>query len=1184
MLSSRTRIVTRLTAGFAALLLLTAIMAGMAYRTMSEMAATASDLYRHPFAVTNALMQVRTHINGLRADMLTLVRSGDQDEVERIAARMVETDADIHRNLDVIRSQYLGDVEAIQRVTELLARYRSTRERNIFLARSGRFDDAVANAAEFGGPQYTELRRELEAAYTFALGKAADFHRRIESQRDETALRIVLTLAALLILGYGLAWLITRSITVPLNQLRVSMGRLSAGDLSTEIPNREGSGEVVEMARAVEVFKHAARRLDSQRWVKDGVARLSAAIQTTETTADFAAAALGVLTPLLGGGVALFHVRAEGGFGFAMAAGWGAAGWGGGTTGVFSPGEGLAGQCVVSKTPLFLEDLPANYLRIGSGLGQAAPRVAMAAPVMAHGRVLAVVEMASLAPFSEQGLAFLEEALPVLGLNLEVLERNIRTRELLIETQAQAEQLRSSEEELRVQSEALQSANEELRAGEEELRIQQEALEAVNEELRLKGEALEERGRSLEQARAEADRRAVELDQASRYKSEFLANMSHELRTPLNSLLILSKSLADNEDGNLTPDQVESASVVFESGNHLLGLINDILDLSKVEAGKMRVNAAEIAVSALAAGIRRRFQPVAADKGLVLSVEIADGLPEEFVGDRGKIEQIVNNLVGNAVKFTAAGGVRVRLAHPGPAEMAAAVPGGAPGSCLALSVTDSGVGIAPSDQDRIFRAFEQVDGSTSRQFGGTGLGLTISRQLARLMGGEVLVDSKTGGGSTFTLVLPLTQGPPAAPPPAILPPAILPVEAALPPRPAGVPGHQPLLLVIEDDAPFLDIVCDLARKRGFRTLACSDGLDGVEMARRHRPTGIVLDIGLPRLDGWGVIDALRRAPETRDIPVHVISAADEKLRARETGTVGFLAKPVSKAQIEGAFESLLQAAVPADGRHLLLVDGDAGEREAIAAILAGLDLDITHCASGAEAFALLQLHAYDGVILAPGLPDMDGAALLERMTRERVRLPAVIVYSSAELTQDQTLRLREFTDSIIIRGSRSSERLRDEVSLFLHSVEARLNRDRTVAPTASEPRFRSLAGRTALVVDDDMRNAFALSKVLRGRGLKVLIAQDGAKALKQLDGQDRVDIILMDIMMPGMDGYQTMERIRGHARHARLPIIALTAKAMAGDRDRCIAAGASDYMAKPVDLERLMELMAGHFPGEPDAG
>ncbi|TAN56349.1 MAG: response regulator, partial [Magnetospirillum sp.] len=753
------------------------------------------------------------------------------------------------------------------------------------------------------------------------------------------------------------------------------------------------------------------------------------------------------LVPLVGAGVGLLHVGRDGDERFEMVAGWGADR----AARSFLPGEGVAGQCAASGAMITLDQLPDDYIRIGSGLGHGRPRTALAAPLMVRGRVVAVIELASFLPFSEAQRALIEDALPVLALNLEILQRNLRTHELLMQTQMQAEELRVSEEELRSQSEALQVANEELRTSEEELRIQQDALQASNEELRLNSEA-------LEIARAEADRRAVELDQASRYKSEFLANMSHELRTPLNSLLILSKSLADNDEGNLHPDQVESAEVVHESGAHLLALINDILDLSKVEAGKMQVAAAEIVIQNLASSLRRRFLPVAEDKGLALTIEIASDLPAEMRGDRGKLEQIIDNLVGNALKFTADGGVTVRLAHPGAAQMATV--GGDPRSFLLLAVSDTGIGIDESDRQRIFRAFEQVDGASNRQFGGTGLGLTISRQLARLMGGDVLVDGSLGRGSTFSLLVPLDQG-----------------------------GAQPVAMPSPASPPPL------------------------------------------------------RSPQAPQPPP------------------------------------------PSTGRcRLLLVDGDAKEARTLAAILGGLDLDVVGCASGAAALDLLQAQPFNCVILAPQLPDMDGVALLQRAADSHLTLPAVIAYSADELSQDQALRLGEFTDSIVIRGTRSAERLLDEVTLLLHSVEACQGGIKPVAPaTAGGAGDHHLAGKTILVVDDDMRNAFALSKVLRGKGLKVLIAQDGSKAIRQLDGQERVDLVLMDIMMPGMDGYQTMAEIRRLHRFAKLPIIALTAKAMAGDRAKCIEAGANGYMAKPVDVDRLLVMMAAHLSGGGDA-
>ncbi|MDO8607066.1 MAG: response regulator [Phaeospirillum sp.] len=1035
---SRTRILTRLTASFSAVLLLTILMGAMAIRATGTMSDLAMDLYTHPFAVTNALMQVRSNVNAMRADMLTMIHTPSLAEAGRMVAQVAAADAEVHRNMDIIRAQYLGDPNAVERLSRSLSQWKSTREHNVFLIRAGRHDEAIAISRQSGAEQYAALRLDLEEIYGFAIRKAAEFSGHVEAQRGSAIRHITLTLAGMTILGLTLSYLITRSIVGPLDQLRACMGRLSAGELSITVPNRDGRSEMAEMARAVEVFKVAAQNLENQRWIKDGIAQLSVAVQACQTVPAFATAALATLAPLVGAGVGLLHARREGFDRFEAMGNWG----GSDAVRPFLPGEGVAGQCAASDTMIVLDHLPDDYIHIGSGLGHAAPRVALAAPMAVRGRVVAVIELASFTTFSDAHLVLIEEALPVLALNLEILERNLRTQDLLAQTQAQAEELHVSEEELRSQSEALQGANEELRASEEELRMQQEALQAANEELRLNGNA-------LEAARAEADRRAVELDQAGRYKSEFLANMSHELRTPLNSLLILSRNLADNEPGNLTPDQVESATVVHESGAHLLALINDILDLSKVEAGKMRVAAAAILMDSVTAALRRRFLPIAADKGLSLTIELAGDLPAEICGDRGKLDQIINNLVGNALKFTLGGGVTVRLAHPTANDMATAELKDDPRSFLSLSVTDTGIGIADTDRQRIFRAFEQVDGASNRQFGGTGLGLTISRQLARLMGGDVLMTSTPGKGSTFTLLVPLVQAG-AAPQDQTAPTAVPP-----PPAPATPP-----------------------------------------ISDRHR---------------------------------------------------------------------------------LLLVDGDRLDAQTVTSTLGDLDLDLVHCSSGQVALDLLRSQPFDCVILDPQLSDMGGVDLLEQAADQHPNLPALIVYSAKELSQDQTLRLGEFADSIIIRGPRSAERLLDEVTLFLHSVETRLGKKAAPVSAASESKPLHLAGRTILVVDDDMRNAFALSKVLRGKGLKVLIAQDGAKALRQLDGQDHIDLVLMDMMMPGIDGYQTMAEIRKLPRFAKLPIIALTAKAMSGDRDKCIEAGADDYMAKPVDVDGLLAMMAPYL-------
>lgn len=1150
--TSRSRIITRLTAGFAALLLLTVIMAGLAVRTLTTVADLARDLYEHPFAVTNAIMRIEAQIQAIRADVLLMMVNRSADDVAVLSGRVAAKEAEMAAALDVLRNRYLGPPEDVAALAERLTVWKATREDNLRLLREGRYDDAAENARRYARPQTDALRREMATIYAFAQAKAGEFNNRIVERHRASLRDIVLTLLGLLVAGLIMARLITRSIVRPLDELRHCMHRLAEGDLRAEIPVKSRVSEVVRMAAAVEVFRVAARRLDSRRRVEEGIAQLSQDLQQAETETDLAAAALDRLVPLCGAGVAAFHIRRDEPERFERIGAWGLAAADREATTVFLPGEGLAGEA--ARTGRILEmDRPADArLAVSSTLVAVAPGAVLAAPARSHGRTLAVLELASLAPFDEEARAVLDAALPVLALNLEILDRNLTTRRLLGETQAQAE-------ELRAQGDSLEAANEELRASEEELRVQQEALQAANEELQLKSEALEERGAALEAARVVADRRAEELERAGRYKSEFLANMSHELRTPLNSVLILARDLADNRPGTLTAEQVESAHVIHESGSHLLALINDVLDLSKVEAGKMSVNAAPVRPADLADLLRRRYAPIAGDKRLAFLVEVQAGLSDTLSLDQAKIEQIAGNLIGNAVKFTTRGEVRVTL-------------GPRPEGGLILAVADTGIGIAEDDRERIFSAFEQVDGGPARRFGGTGLGLTISRRLARLMGGDITLAANPKGGSLFTLSLPEAAAPAAEVP---APPAVS-VARPAPPQSAAAPsteldGAGRTLLVVEDDPVFTHIVRDLATRKGFDVLTAADGATGLELARKRRPAGIVLDIGLPDMSGWEVIDALGASADTRSIPVHVISAGDDGPAGR-AAAVGRLTKPVTREQIEDAFAALLRAGPQARRPRLLLVAGDAGERTILREALSGLDAEIVEAESGAVALDGLARGEFDCLVAEAALPDMTGGEFLERAQARTgaAGLPPAVICSAAELTPDQVMRVREFTDSIVIMGARASERLLDEVGLFLHSVKAK--RPEAAAPEPSVD--DGLAGVSVLVVDDDMRNAFALSKALRARGLKVLIAQDGAKALNQLNGPTPVDLVLMDVMMPGMDGLRTIEEIRRDPRFARLPVVTLTAKAMPGDRDRCLEAGADDHMTKPVDVGRLCGVMA----------
>ncbi|HEX4872170.1 MAG TPA: response regulator, partial [Nevskiaceae bacterium] len=855
----------------------------------------------------------------------------------------------------------------------------------------------------------------------------------------------------------------------------------------------------------------------------------------------------------------------------------------------FGRGEGLPGQCLLERRLLSLDPVPAQHFQIISGLGKALPRSILLVPLIARGEPVAVLELASFARLEERQQRLLEDLLPATALSWQTLARSLLTRELLEETQAQAEELRASEEALRTQQEELRVTNEALRERSQALEEQGRRLRSSEEELRLQAQELRISNSELQDARGELEQKAEALAQASRYKSEFLANMSHELRTPLNSLLILSQSLAENEDGNLNEEQIESARIIRDSGRNLLNLINDILDLSKVEAGKMQITLEEVSLAALLQQMERQFRPVARERALEFVVERAADLPETLRSDGARLGQILTNLLGNAFKFTRQGRVSLRVGRPDASERLPA--GWVAEQSLAFEVSDTGIGIAESKLEQVFQAFEQADASTSRRFGGTGLGLSIVIGMARLLGGEVRVRSQLEVGSTFTLLVPQTLADAVAEPVLSTPPAPAPrpAPAALPTAVANPPDadedDDAVLLIVEDDPVFARLLAEAARRKGHATRIAGTGQDALRLARSLRLSGVLLDLGLPDISGWQVLSQFQQDPRLARVPVHIVSADDEAAQGLDRGAVGVLMKPATREGIQAALDRLQAPGTHAAGlrSRVLLVDDDSISRAAVRKLLASQPIDLVEVDSGSAGLqALTERGPFDGLILDLYLPDLSGFDFLEQAAR-RLPLPPVVIYSARQLTDEETLRLREYTESIVIKGSRSPERLLDEASLFLHSLERKpAAPGRAAAPTAPaapaagpaavgrHPPQEDLGGRTVLVVDDDMRNIFALSKALRSRGLKVVMAQDGLKALSLLESGEAIDLVLMDIMMPDMDGYETMRRIRAQPRFASLPIIAVTAKAMKGDREKCLEAGANDYCTKPVDLDRLI--------------
>jgi CheY-like chemotaxis protein/signal transduction histidine kinase len=830
-------------------------------------------------------------------------------------------------------------------------------------------------------------------------------------------------------------------------------------------------------------------------------------------------------------------------------------------------GEGLVGQVASEKRRMLISDLPEKTVPIRSGLFESVPRNVIVLPVLFEDRVKAVIELASLNAFTASHLAFLEQLTASIGIVLNSIEATMQTEGLLKQSQQLAAELQTQQKEL-------QQTNEQLAQKAQQLAEQNVEVERKNQE--------------IEQARRALEEKAKELALTSKYKSEFLANMSHELRTPLNSILVLGQQLSENPDHNLTPKQVEFARTIHGAGTDLLNLISDILDLSKIESGTVSVEAQEVFFANLLEMVARPFRHEAENRRLTFEVQSDPHLTRSLVTDSKRLQQVLKNLLSNAFKFTEHGAVRlaVSVAKKGWSEDHPILSGAA--SVVAFEVTDSGIGIALDKQRIIFEAFQQADAGTSRKYGGTGLGLAISRELASLLGGEIQLRSTPGQGSTFTLYLPLTYvGPSAskltasewrASSPAMplqLSSIVVsehPVEQILDDR-DNLQPEDAVLLIVEDDPHYARVLCDLSRDKGFKVLVALRGAEALALAREFHPTAVSLDVFLPDMLGWTVLNHLKQDPATRHIPVQMLTLDEDRHHGLARGAFAFVTKPTSPEDLDTALSRIKEYAAPRRKR-LLIVEDNPAEQMSIRELLGHDDIDVSVVSTGEEALGLVTRETFDCVVLDLRLPDMTGFDILERMRDipEVSDLP-VVVFTGKELSPEEDARLHTLARSVVVKGVESPERLLDETALFLHRVVADLPQEKQKMLDRLHRSDEALVGKKVLVVDDDMRNIFALSSVLERRGMAVLTAGTGREAISMLESTPDVAIVLMDIMMPEMDGYTTMQVIRQNPSFRRLPIIALTAKAMKGDREKCLEAGASEYLAKPVNTEQLLSAL-----------
>jgi HAMP domain-containing protein/CheY-like chemotaxis protein/signal transduction histidine kinase len=959
--------------------------------------------------------------------------------------------------------------------------------------------------------------------------------------------------------------LLAANLTTQVRAIAEVATAVTQGDLTRSI-QVNARGEVAELKDNINTMIDNLRlttdRNTEQDWLKTNLAKFTNMLQGQRDLSTVGRLLLGELTPLVNAQLGvIYQMDSEDSPVLRLLSTYADGGLDGHPV-TIGLNQGLVGQCAADKRRMLITDMPDGTVPIGSALFRTPPRSVVVLPVLFENQVKAVIELASVSAFTSLQLAFLEQLTASIGIVLNSIEATMQTEGLLKQSQQLAGELQAQQREL-------QQTNEQLEQKAQQLAERNVEVERKNQE--------------IEQARRALEEKATELALTSKYKSEFLANMSHELRTPLNSILILGQQLAENPDGNLSGKQVEFARTIHGAGTDLLNLISDILDLSKIESGTVTVEAEEILFSSVLEAVARPFRHEADNRGLAFELQIDPDLGRSIFTDSKRLQQVLKNLLSNAFKFTENGRVHLKVFPAREGWTVGHAVLGSAASVVAFEVSDTGIGIPSEKQKIIFEAFQQADASTSRKYGGTGLGLAISRELSSLLGGEIQLRSTPGVGSTFTLFLPmrfagatsavrgLMNAPAIAPGPAPAAPERL-VES-IPDDRGVIDAGDSILLIVEDDPHYARVLVDLARDKGFKVLVAMRGVDALELAKQYQPTAVSLDVFLPDMLGWTVLSQLKQNALTRHIPVQIITLDEDRQHGLARGAFSFVTKPTTPEGVDEALTRILEYTRPRR-KHLLVVEDNAAERMSIAELLGHDDIDIVAAESGREALALMRDRPFDCVVLDLRLPDMSGFEVLEALRQERnISDIPVVVFTGRELTAEEDARLHTMARSIVVKGVESPERLLDETSLFLHRIVSDLPVEKRRMLERLTSSDEDLVGRTVLLVDDDARNIFALSSILERRGMRVLTATTGREAIQLVNSTSDLAIVLMDIMMPEMDGYQTMTEIRNDGRFRRLPIIALTAKAMKGDREKCLEAGASDYLAKPVNTEQLLSAL-----------
>ncbi|KAF6571285.1 MULTISPECIES: response regulator [Paenibacillus] len=1232
------KIRNKLLIGFGSLMAILLVLTLISYDRMGSLNEQLNQVYQDRYMKVRKTTAIRGQVNDMAKVMANLILnpgssvSEAKRELDDISATGTKVLASLQTNSGTSEEQ-----QQVDRVAVAWNEFLSYEQRLVSLLGQDRIDEANAFRNSTGLPAQEEAMDSINALAVFQDREIDSDMKQANLAYEESVQITTILMAAGLIMGLLVILWVLPSIAKGLNVVNLMINGFGKGKYRAisrmSVASKDEIGEVArvfqQMAGDLEEkrkFEHSVLQTQKdQTWLNANTARVTELFRGVNSLEQVAQMFISEFTPILGGSYGAIYLQGKDveDNRFKLYGSYAKVTGENSIRDVIQVGEGLLGQCVLDRKPILITEAPDGYLSIGSALGESKPVGIMIFPILFEDECIGAIEIASLDRFSDLETKLFAQLVESMGIILNNIKGRMRVEQLLRESQALTEELQCQSEELQTQQEELKRSNEnleeqteELKRSEELLQRQQEELEHFNTELIAKTRALEEQVREVEEkndeiehARAQLEQQAMQLGITSKYKSEFLANMSHELRTPLNSLLILSQLLSENKEGNLKPKQVEYAQTIYMSGADLLKMIDEILDLSKVDAGKMDINHEAVHLKELELFVEQNFAPVAAQRGLQLHTEIEENLPDAIISDGYRLKQILRNLLSNAFKFTTEGSIRFSVSRANGEQL--------PGllnprrSYLALSVHDTGIGIASDKTDLIFEAFQQVDGTTSRKYGGTGLGLSISRELSRLLGGVITVESEQGQGSCFTLYLP-EQTPTAEDMdshsreefngtdvnsnfenvaasaetdlPMIMPAKQLPLYQIPSKNKAEdiihpgddrneITSQDKVLLIIEDDINFANILYDMARSRGFKALIALQGDDGLNMAQSYLPDAIILDIQLPVMDGWSILGELKGNSSTRHIPVHVISVIDDVKQGLMMGAIAYLKKPSSKESLDKAF-SHIKSYTDQMVKRLLVVEDDDNQRKSIIELIDHDDVAITAVSTGQEALNELATQRYDCMVLDLMLSDMTGFELLDRI-RENEQLAdlPIIIYTGKDLDNKEETQLRKYAESIIIKDVKSPERLLDETTLFLHRVEANLPEDKRKILQKLYNKEELFEGKKILLVDDDIRNVFALSSVLESYRMDVTFAENGREALELLEQTPDFDLVLMDMMMPEMDGYEAMRRIRLMPQFEKMPIIALTAKAMKDDRSKCIEAGASDYVKKPIQTEQLLSLM-----------